>query len=157
MILRPLVAADVEVLDAMLHAPHVARWWHPTPDTAASYLVEDGTSRFLALVDDRPVGFGQCYLWDEQWAAAYGIPVGTAGIDYLVGHAVDCERGLGTALVAALVAACPPVDVWATPEAANEPSCRVLERNGFERMAVKQCQVPEEPWAGPTALYRLAR
>lgn len=55
------------------------------------------------------------------------------------------------------MSACPPVPVWVTPEAANEPSCRVLEKNGFVRMAVKQCRVPEEPWAGPTALYALAR
>ena len=47
--------------------------------------------------------------------------------------------------------------LFALPFAWNTASCRVLEKNGFERMAVKQCHIPEEPWAGPTALYRLQR
>lgn len=154
--LRPLAADDLDVLRELLFQPHVARWWHPNDDLS-EYLEVDGTHRFLAEADDRVVGYGQWYRWTEEWAGHYGIPVGTVGIDYLIGFPFDCERGLGTALVAALVDAADPVDIWVTPEEANGPSCRVLEKNGFELMAVKQCHVPDEPWAGPTALYRLTR
>lgn len=164
--LRPLTEADLETLAGFLAAPHVSRWWHADTDLDAvrkEYLPgirgEEAVHLLLALDDSRPLGFAQWYLWDDHATGRdrYGIPAGAVGIDYLVGAAFDCERGWGTALIAALLDVVPPVPVWVTPEAANEPSCRVLEKNGFERMAVKQVENPEEPWAGPTALYRLIR
>lgn len=161
--LRPVVADDLDVLCGFFASPHVHRWWHQDATeevVAREYLHrDDGTTVLLALVDERPVGLGQWYRWDDDPASrdAYGLPVGAVGIDYLIGSAFDCERGLGTQLVACLVAAADPLPVWVTPEAENEPSRRVLENNGFVLMAVKQCQVPEEPWAGPTALYKLDR
>jgi aminoglycoside 6'-N-acetyltransferase len=158
--LRPLTEADLDTVDEWFAAPHVRRWWRE--DTAAQFLPvirgEDPTVVLVAVQDERAVGLAQWYRWDDEPSReAYGIPPGAVGIDYLIGHAHDCERGLGTALVAAVVEATPPVPLWVTPEQANEPSCRVLEKNGFELMAVKQCHVPEEPEAGPTALYRLPR
>jgi aminoglycoside 6'-N-acetyltransferase len=158
--LRALTEGDLEMVDAWFAAPHVRRWWRH--DSAAQYLPvlrgEDPTVVLVAWHERRPVGLGQWYRWDDEPSRErYGIPAGTVGIDYLIGHAHDCERGLGTQLVSALVAATPGVPVWVAPEQANEPSCLVLERNGFELMAVKQCHVPEEPEAGPTALYRLER
>jgi hypothetical protein len=74
-------------------------------------------------------------------------------MDYLIGHAHDCERGLGTLLAAQLVEAASPYPVWVPVDEDNEPSRRVLEKNGFELMAVKP--VPGE--VGPQALYRLQR
>jgi len=165
-ILQPLVEDDLEVLSGFFASPHVERWWHQDPSLEAvhaaylPYLTgSDPTVILLAIVGQRPVGLGQWYLWDDNPQArdAYGIPSGTVGLDYLIGHAHDCGRGMGTQLLEALVEAAPDVPIWVTPEEANEPSCRVLEKCGFELMAVKQCQIEEEPWAGPTALYRLLR
>jgi aminoglycoside 6'-N-acetyltransferase len=164
--LRPLTSYDVETVAAFLRAPHVARWWHddPDPDAVAERYApvlsgEDPTAVLIVLADDQPIGLAQWYAWDDYPAErdAYGIPAGTVGIDYLIGRPQDCERGLGTALIAALVRATPARDLWVTPEAGNAPSRRVLEKNGFELMAVQQCLLPDEPWAGPTALYRLER
>lgn len=159
--LRPLEEADLGLVDEWFDAPHVRRWWRE--DRAEQYRPvlrgEDPTVVLVAVHDKRPVGLAQWYRWDDhpEGRAAYGIPAGTLGIDYLIGHPHDCERGLGTSLVAALLLALPELPVWVTPEEANAPSCRVLEKNGFALMAAKQCQVPSEPWAGPTALYRLPR
>lgn len=162
--LRPVTEDDLETLVEFFAAPHVARWWHE--ETTLEAVREkyapilsgvDPTVLLLARLDNRPVGMAQWYLWSEQDAAPYGLPAGTVGIDYLLGHVGDCDRGLGTKLVAALLHELPDLDVWVTPEQANGPSCRVLEKNGFELMAVKQCDVPDEPWAGPSALYRLQR
>lgn len=162
--LRPVTRAQLVLVSEFFAAPHVARWWREDPALEAIearyaplLAGQDGTVLLLAWEADRAVGLVQWYLWSEQDAAPYGLPVGTVGIDYLIGHPRDCERGLGTALVAAVLEQVPSGAVWVTPEAANGPSCRVLEKNGFELMAVKQCHVPDEPWAGPTALYRLER
>ncbi|MCW2501089.1 MAG: GCN5-related N-acetyltransferase [Frankiales bacterium] len=164
--LRLLGEDDLETLGGFFAAPHVARWWHQdaAPEAVAAEYGpllrgEDPTVVLLALVEDRPVGLAQWYRWDDNpnERDGYGIPAGTVGIDYLIGHPHDCDRGLGTALVAAVLAATPPLPVWVTPEAANEPSRRVLEKNGFALMAVKQCQVESPFPEGPTALYRLAR
>lgn len=159
--LRPLGQDDLEGLAEFFAAPHVARWWHEDASLEAVTAkygpgVED-TVRLLVLLDERPIGMAQWYVWSAEDAGPYGVPAGTVGFDYLLGFPRDCERGVGTRLVAALLAETPALDVWVTPEAANGPSCRVLEKNGFELMAVKQCEVPDEPWAGPTALYRLQR
>lgn len=162
LVLRPVTEDDVEVLVEFFAAPHVARWWREEATVeavsakyASVFTGDDATVLLLALLEGRPIGLGQHYLWSTQEAEAYGLPAGAVGIDYLLGHAHDCDRGLGTRLVAALIAAAPPGDIWVTPEEANGPSCRVLDKNGFELMAVKQCHVPDEPWAGPTAIYRL--
>lgn len=165
-ILRALVRADLPLVGEWLGAPHVARWWREDASEVAvaaryaPYLEgSDPTVIVVAEHDNRPVGLGQWYDWDASPAArdAYGIPAGTVGIDYLIGHPHDCDRGLGTHLVAALVEATPRVPLWVTPEAANQPSCQVLEKNGFVLMATKQCSLLEEPEAGPTALYCLSR
>ena len=158
--LRPLAEDDLEMVDAWFDAPHVRRWWRE--DKAEQYLPvlrgEDPTVVLVAVHDRRPIGLGQWYAWDhEPSRELYGIPTGTAGIDYLIGHAHDCERGLGTELIALLVEASLPYPLWVPVEESNEPSRRVLEKNGFELMAVKKCDVPEEPWAGPQAIYRLQR
>ncbi len=159
--LRPVTVEDLESLVEFFAAPHVARWWHQ--DASLEAVTEkyaaaiDETVRLLVLLDERPVGMAQWYLWSVDDAAPYGVPPGTVGFDYLLGFPRDCDRGLGTRLIAALLTEFPALDVWVTPEEANGPSCRVLEKNGFDRMAVKQCDVPGEPWAGPTAIYRLQR
>ena len=158
---RPLTEGDMELLGGWFAAPHVVRWWHD--EKPEQYLPAirgtDPTVMLVAVYERRPLGLAQWYLWDDNTDSrdGYGIPAGTVGIDYLIGHPHDCERGLGTALVAALLEATPALPVWVTPEEANVPSCRVLEKNGFELMAVKQCNIPDEPKAGPTALYRLQR
>ena len=154
--LRPLTETDLELVDSWFDAPHVRRWWRD--DTAAQYLPvlsgEDPMHVLVAVHDERPVGLGQWYRWDDEPSRElYGIPPGAAGIDYLIGHAHDCERGLGTALVAALVEATSPYPVWVPVDETNEPSRRVLEKNGFELLAVKT--VPGEH--GPQALHRLQR
>jgi aminoglycoside 6'-N-acetyltransferase len=162
--LRPLTEADLPTVTEWMRAPHVARWWHEDPDTVREQYLpsiegSDPTVVLIAARDLEPVGLGQWYRWDDNPVDRdiYGIPAGTVGFDYLIGHPRHCDRGLGTALVAALLEVTPQLPVWVTPEEVNEPSRRVLEKNGFELMAVKQCQHPDEPWAGPTALYRLQR
>jgi len=154
--LRPLTEADLELVDEWFDAPHVRRWWRD--DTSAQYLPvlsgADPMHVLIAVHEDRAVGLGQWYRWDDEPSREdYGIPPGAAGIDYLIGHAHDCERGLGTMLVAELVEATSPYPLWVPVDETNEPSRRVLEKNGFELMAVKAVAGEQ----APQALHRLQR
>lgn len=164
--LRAALDSDLELISTWLAQPHVARWWHEdaalevvTKRYAPCLTGSEPTTLLVAYEDERPVGLALTYRWDDYPSErdGYGIAPGTAGLDYLIGHPHDCGRGLGTRLVAELGATLAPYDVWVTPEAANEPSRRVLEKNGFVLMAVKQCQQVSAPTEGPTALYRLQR
>jgi RimJ/RimL family protein N-acetyltransferase len=80
------------------------------------------------------------------------------GIDYAVGDASCVGRGVGTALIAELVrlvrAQHPRAAVMADPDERNVASRRVLEKNGFELVAVKV--IASEPTDDPMAVYRLA-
>jgi aminoglycoside 6'-N-acetyltransferase len=159
---------DLPRIAGWLRLPHVARWW--TPDTTAEaeiarYRQRIGpgclgdTIMLTVLRDRRPIGWCQWYRWadypDEE--AAMGARDGEAGIDYAIGDPASIGRGTGTELIAVLVAEIqhrlPGAGVLAGPDAANIASRRVLEKNGFELVAVRR--VATEPSDAPIAIYRL--
>lgn len=166
--LRPMAASDLPALEAWLAQPHVARWW--TQDTTleaelAQYRERvkgagDLTTTMLTVLrNDMPIGWCQWYRWadnpDESAAmAAFDHEV---GIDYAIGDPSSVNRGVGTELIAALIAevrrAHPGCGLLVAPEAANTASRRVLEKNGFELVAVRP--VETEPSDRPMAIYRL--
>jgi aminoglycoside 6'-N-acetyltransferase len=167
--LRPMVAEDLPVIRAWLDLPHVARWW--TPDTTADAVLTDyaerlagaGDSRTVMLTvteDDRAIGWCQWYWWADypDEAVAMDARDGEAGIDYAIGDAARVGRGVGTGLIAALVAEVrrhrAGAGVLTGPDAANMASRRVLEKNGFNLVAVRP--VVTEPTDRPMAIYRLA-
>lgn len=156
---RPLTRADFPLLAEWLAQPHVARWWNH--ETTAEALerdfggIADGTEPgedLLALLDGVPVGLVQRSRLDdyadylEEFAALTAVPHAAVTIDYLVGDPERVGRGLGTAMIRAVVA-----DTWRTRPgastllvavvAANERSWRALERAGFRRVA----EGPMEP------------
>jgi aminoglycoside 6'-N-acetyltransferase len=163
--LRPLESGDLALVAGWLAAPHVARWW--LPGTSVERELDDlrqivrGEQPVHALVvmeGDYPIGWCQWYLCRDHpdWAADIGAAPGDAGIDYAIGERTCVGRGLGTALVGALVerlqAAAPVRGVIADPDERNIASRRVLEKNGFAltRVAV----LPSEPSDDPVAIYR---
>lgn len=163
--LRPLALDDLERIAAFLAEPHVARWWLAATTAEAELAKyrrrvggEDVATHMLAVVDDqRVVGWCQWYRWDDhpEHAAAVGALEGECGIDYAIGDSATLGRGVGTRMVAALVAEVrrhqPGAGVLVDPDARNAASRRVLEKNGFELV-----EVHTPPAAtGPVALYRL--
>lgn len=169
--LRAFGRADLPLLAEWLGHAHVARWW-PQPDISPAALEAyygpaldgaDPTFIYLALADGVPVGFAETYRHADhpEWDRAVGIPR-VAGIDYLIGEAGRCGRGLGTAVVAALCAHVfalfPDVTgIVSAPQAANRASCRVLEKNGFRLVAVRELDSDDPGDAGPSAVYLRAR
>jgi aminoglycoside 6'-N-acetyltransferase len=163
-----MTEGDLPAIAAWLALPHVARWW--TAGTTAEaelaeyrHRVSDGadpaTIMLMVLRDDVPVGWCEWYRWADYpaEAAEMGALDGEAGIDYAIGDPECVGRGLGTELIAALVAEVrrqqPGAGIMADPDAANTASRRVLEKNGFELVAVRP--VATEPGDTPMAIYRL--
>jgi aminoglycoside 6'-N-acetyltransferase len=150
---RRVERTDFPLLASWLATATVARWWNhawsaeaverdfgPTADE-----LEPGED-WLALLDGAPVGLVQRSL-----VAAYAenladfsrlttVPEGAVTLDYLLGDPSTHGRGLGTAMIAAMV-----VRTWrdmptapailVSVVAANVASWRALEKAGFRRVA----------------------
>src|SRR6516164_11188436 len=160
--------ADLPAVETWLHLPHVARWW--TPDTTADREVAKyrqritGTSARTIMLTvtwaGDPIGWCQWYRWADFPAEVTAIDArnGEIGIDYAIGDPDWIGRGAGTMLIAALLAEArghhPGAGILTAPNAANIASRRVLEKNGFELVAVRP--VATEPTGAPMAIYRLA-
>jgi aminoglycoside 6'-N-acetyltransferase len=159
---------DLPAVRAWLDLPHVAPWWIPdtTPaeETAKYRRRITGTGARPAIMltvtwAGDPIGWCQWYRWADYAAdaTAMGARASEIGIDYAIGDLAWVGRGAGTVLVAALVVEVrrqhPGAGVLTAADAANIASRRVLEKNGFELVAVRP--VATEPTHAPMAIYRL--
>lgn len=158
--------ADLTLVEVWLDQPHVARWYL-AGSTVASELDElwacirgeEPTDALTVLNNEQPIGWCQWYLCAHypEHAAAIGAQPGDVGIDYAIGDPDWTHRGVGTALVAALIDHVhrrhPDAGVIADPEAANVASRRVLENNRFR--LIEERPVATEPTSSPMAIYRL--
>ncbi|MGW1991345.1 GNAT family N-acetyltransferase [Embleya sp. NPDC001921] len=172
---RRVARADFSLLASWLSEPHVARWWnHETsPDAVARDFGDaaDGlepSEDLLALRDGTPVGLVQRsrladypdYL--EEFEELIPVPAEAVTIDYLIGDPDLVGRGLGTAMIRALVTdtwvACPQApSIVVAVAAGNAASWRVLERVGFLRVGEGPME-PDNPIDPPLHyLYRLDR
>lgn len=159
---------DLPAIDAWLRLPHVARWW--TPETTAEAVISEYLLRVRGERDTQTVmltvteagaaiGWSQWYLWADYPAEAAAMEASDreVGIDYAIGDPSRIGRGLGSQLIAALVIevrrCIPGAGLLVGPEAGNWASRRVLEKNGFELVAVRP--VATEPSDRPMAIYRL--
>jgi aminoglycoside 6'-N-acetyltransferase len=136
---------DLPLVAAWLQRPHLARWWlegstlgDELVDCRRSVRGEQPTEVLLVLdSDETPIGWCQWYAYSEYPAEAttIGASLDEVGIDYAIGDPEAIGRGMGTALIAALVgyvrARHPHAGLVADPSAANVASRRVLEHNGF--------------------------
>ena len=163
--LRLMRADDLAAVEAWLRLPHITRWWHDTTaeSEVAKYrdrIAGNRPTTMLMIVDGtEPIGWCQWYRWADytEVADAMGALDGEVGIDYAIGQAGALGRGLGTAMIAVLVDEVrrhqPAAGVLVAPEATNTASRRVLEKNGFDLVAVRP--VITESIDAPMAIYRL--
>lgn len=170
-----MTEGDLPLVAAWLRAEHVQAWWRDpsAPERVEQkYLPrirgEEPTEMFVILWHDEPVGMIQRYLLEDHpdWQrtlASTGQTFGSAaGIDYAIGVADLVGRGLGSKAVDAfsrdLFLAYPEVDeIVVTPQAANRPSCRVLEKAGYDLSWTGMLDSTDPGDAGLAALYVLRR
>jgi aminoglycoside 6'-N-acetyltransferase len=97
----------------------------------------------MVTLDGTPVGWCQWYRWADYPADAepIGARDGEIGIDYAIGDPAKVGHGVGTMLIAALITEVrrrhPGAGVLVDPAAANTSSRRVLEKNGFQLVAIR--------------------
>jgi RimJ/RimL family protein N-acetyltransferase len=161
-----MVESDLETVARWLAEPHVNFWFaagssidEEVEELRASIRGVEPTTALLVYLDDAPIGWCQWYLCSDypEHEAGVSAEPGDVGIDYAIGEPNLVARGTGTELIAALVAEIhshhPHAGIIADPEAANQPSRRVLEKNGFT--LVDERLIESEPTDDLMAIYRL--
>lgn len=171
---RPLRREDLGLLSRWLGLPHVHEWWLEDADPAAVEARygpgidgDDPTEYFVVQRDGVDVGFVQRYLTRDNpdWVAALaptGAPLDAAGMDYFVAAPALVGQGLGTAMLAAFVAALwhryPDIrHVVVDVDPQNPASWRTLERLGFRRVWEGDLVTDDPIDAGPAYVYVLER
>lgn len=163
---RPVVKADFPLLSDWLSRPHVHRYWHHdfTADGVARDFGpgtrgEEAGEDLLVSVDGVPAALVQRsriedYAEDfSELSAIVDVPAGAVTIDYFVADSARMGRGLGTAIIRAIVADtwskypdCPAIIVPVV--AGNTASWRALEKAGFQRIGEGDME-PENPLDAP--------
>jgi RimJ/RimL family protein N-acetyltransferase len=159
---RRLTDDDLPLLHRWLNEPGVVRWWEGDDVSWDGVVADygsastDPTEHWLALVDEQPVGWIQCYAVADfpeesevrRWWEL-GVDRTAAGIDYLVGEPAARGAGLGTAIIRTFVAEVvfgrhPGwTQVGASPLEANVASRRALEKAGFTPAGTFQDELGE--------------
>ena len=142
---RPLERDDLALLHEWLQRPHVQRWWHDREsyeEVVEHYLPsiagDDRTDSYVAVLDDRAVGFVQTYLLADHpaYAELTGVGEGVAGVDLFIADPRLTGLGLGTELLRRFVdeivfARNTTLACVADPDVANTASLRAFEKAGF--------------------------
>lgn len=164
--LRSMTAADLDLVRAWMTEPHVAKWYlsgstveDEVDELEKCVVGHEPTHALIVVENGRDVGWTQWYRCADypEHAVAVGAEPDDIGFDYAIGDPARTGQGLGTALIAALVAHVrqrhPRAGLVADPEAANLASRRVLEKNGF--VLLRERVVATERTRAPMAVYRL--
>jgi aminoglycoside 6'-N-acetyltransferase len=131
-------AGDLALVRGWLARPHVAEWWQDADEFeyVSGDLAHHDVAQFIVTVDERPLGYLQCYNIGE-WNAGFGPqPSGTRGIDQFIGEADLIGRGHGSAFIRRFIEellgnGTPRVVV--DPSPANPRAIRAYEKAGFRR------------------------
>ena len=130
--LRPMTLDDLPLVRHWLDQPHVARWWlsgatvDAELDSYAEAIRGDDPTLLVATRAGEPVSSGQWYAWSDYSKDADGVGArpGDCGIDYALGEPAAIGGGVGTELVAALVAGSGAPSVPASSPTRRRPTTR---------------------------------
>lgn len=143
--LRELTDEDISTVKNWIMQDYVSKWFGNVSDWEKELKGRNGEfsfiNHFIVEEDGKPIGFCQYYNWnstvenDEEYE-----PVGTYGIDYLIGSKELLGKGMGKEIVKIIcdkiiksevnvtqLVADPTIEV----ERKNIASIKTLEANGF--------------------------
>lgn len=129
-------------------------------DATEMFLASVGNSPPFGVIQRYPIAAYPEYV--DELAPVCDVPPGALSVDYLIGEPTMRGRGLGTAMIATMVAAgwarYPEANDVIVPVAAGNPaSWRSLEAAGFRRIAEGHLK-PDNPIDPPDHyIYRISR
>lgn len=140
-LLRQVINSDMPVIEKWLNKEHIKQWYGEPREwideinnISGEY---DWQNHYIVEYENCPFGFCQYYdcsktpkgfEWDNE-------PLGTFGIDYLIGEEAFLKKGLGSVLIQNLIKLIvqreDPIQIIADPVKDNIKSIKLLEKNGF--------------------------
>lgn len=150
MVLKKLTANDLELLYSWLCEDHV-REFFGDPDEWLNEIYDNiddlnWVFYFMVFFNNKPLGFVQYYETHKtpigEWSEE---PIGTVGIDFLIGDTSMLKKGMGSKLLECLIMFIRKTNKYkfivADPLEENKKSISLIIKNGFKRQ--------------PNGMYRL--
>ncbi len=138
--IREFKPEDLNIMRVWLEQDYIQKFWGNPQDWIKEISENISTDwvKYLILECDTPIGFLQYYETDKapqgEWSDE---PIGTVGIDYLIGNIEFLGKGYGSKIVHLLVDFIKSKNEYdyivADPDAENVASVKVLENNGFNQ------------------------
>jgi aminoglycoside 6'-N-acetyltransferase len=135
---RPLATADLPLLRRWFGEPHVREWWDDPDNSIADIeqaMRDPGTEPFIVLLDERPIGYQQCYDPHAEADHPYQDQLrGTRGIDQFIGEPDMLGCGHGSRFIRVFVEglfAQGAPRVVTDPDPANARAVRAYMKAGF--------------------------
>lgn len=138
--IRAFNKGDLKTLARWLEQDHIRKYWGDPGDWTreVSQNLTAGWVQYFLVENNQPIGFLQYYETDRapqgEWSDE---PIGTVGIDYLIGEKQYLGKGYGTKIVKLfvdLIRSTHQYDyIIADPVTENTASVKVLENCGFRQ------------------------
>jgi putative acetyltransferase len=140
--IREFTVGDLNIMGVWLAQDYIQKFWGDPQDwiKEISENISADWVKYFIVECDTPIGFLQYYETDKapqgEWSAE---PIGTVGIDYLIGDIEYLGKGYGSKIVLLLVDFIKSKNEYdyivADPIVENVSSIKVLENNGFKQNA----------------------
>lgn len=137
--IRELRLGDLKIMGAWLEQDYIRNFWGDPQDwiKEISENISADWVKYFIVEHNTPIGFLQYYETDKapqgEWSDE---PIGTVGIDYLIGEKEYLGKGYGSKIVHLLVELIKSKKEYdyivADPIVANVSSIKVLENIGFK-------------------------
>ena len=140
--IREFTLEDLNMMGVWLAQDYIQKFWGDPKDwiNEISENISADWVKYFIVECDTPIGFLQYYETDKapqgEWSDE---PIGTVGIDYLIGDIEYLGKGYGSKIVRILVDFIKLKNEYdyivADPIVENVSSIKVLENNGFKQNA----------------------
>lgn len=138
--IRDFKPSDLSIMRVWLEQDYIQKFWGDPQDwiNEISENISADWVKYFIVECDNPIGFLQYYETDRAPQGDWSVePIGTVGIDYLIGDREYLGKGYGFKIVHLLVDFIRSKNEYdyivADPIVENLSSKKVLEKNGFNQ------------------------